>query len=71
MTWFHLVDQYGSHYVIPSAVCPVIYFLSQATDGSQPISMYLNGGMVFEVPASLFTTIVGVVPAAISVINEG
>jgi hypothetical protein len=71
MTWFHLEDQNGNHYIIPSAVCPVQYFLSQAADGSQPIYMYLNGGMTFQVPTTLFTTIVGAVPAAINVTNVG
>ena len=69
MTWFHLADQNGNHYIIPASVSPVIYFLSQAVDGSDPMYMYLNGGLTFQITAALFTEIVGAVPTAIEVIN--
>jgi hypothetical protein len=67
MTWYHLVDETGTHYVVPGGVSPVAYITSQAVDGSAPIYMYLVCGLSFTIPASLFTVIVGAVPAAIAV----
>lgn len=67
MTWYHLVDETGTHYVIPASVSPVSYFRSQAVDGSQPIYMYLVNGLVFTITPALFASIVGAVPAAVQV----
>jgi hypothetical protein len=67
MTWYHLVDQTGTHYIIPGATSPVAYITSQAVDGSAAIYMFLTCGLSFTIPASLFGVIVGAVPTAISV----
>jgi hypothetical protein len=67
MTWYHLVDQNGNHYIIPSTQYFIAFFSSNADDGSAPIYMQLSNGLRFIVPVSIFNDVVGTVPAAIEV----
>jgi hypothetical protein len=67
MTWYHLVDQNGNHWIIPGALYFISYFYSTADDGSAPIYMQLFSGLRFIVPVSIFNSVVGTLPAAIDV----
>ena len=61
--WYHLLDQSGLHWVInPSET---FYFMSNATDGSEPIIMVMPAfNLRFIVTAVQFGAIVGTLPAA-------
>jgi hypothetical protein len=60
--WYHLLDQSGLHWIINPA--QFFYFMSKATDGSQPIIMtFPLFNLQFVVTAAQFTAIVGTLPA--------
>ena len=67
MSWYHLIDQSGNHWVLtPDAP---FYFYSQAVDGSEPIFLIWPAfNMRWIITAADFNLIVTSLPAGYNVV---
>ena len=70
MQWYLLKDQHGTYFLIPyAAYSPIKYIMSAATDGTQPINMYLECGLTFVITGAQLNAIVGALPTVQNVTN--